>query len=264
MRAAAVVSRVSSLAILLVSAVSWSTYCQAFTSIPRVSTTEQLRVASATGTPTSRLSACGTPHQEGDIHSLSRRSLFLTAALSSSLFVPTPAVAAGRVPLEESLYYILRVREATQQESRLIKSGKFRDVQRANVKLAVKFMIENYRLGDSFVAASSYLDGNDRRVAAVNVGQSAVQDLYTILEYFDASDVQNLKIGSSSLSSDKESVVLKGLEATRKTIDDFLAYFPQDTVNTVKRRVTEENDLNFKEFDRSLGDIVNPNPAQQQ
>jgi hypothetical protein len=112
---------------------------------------------------------------------------------------PTIALAAERPPLKTLLYRILRVREATQQEVRLIKNGTFKDIQRANIKLAVKFMIENYRLADAFVAASAYLDGNDRRVAAGQVGQSAVQNLYTILEYFDSSDVQNLKVSARLL-----------------------------------------------------------------
>lgn len=139
-----------------------------------------------------------------DTSSLSRRSFFTQTTAASLILVATAthnpkaalaaAPAAKRASLESSLYTILRVREATQQESRLIKSGKFKDLQRANVKLAVKFMIENYKLNDAFVGASTYLDGNDRRVAAVNVGQNAVQDLYTILEYFDSSDVQNLKV----------------------------------------------------------------------
>jgi hypothetical protein len=119
-------------------------------------------------------------------------------ALSLLLLQNEPARAAAppdRVPLEELLYRILRVREATQQETRLIKTGKFKDVQRANVKLAVKFMIENYRLADAFVQASTYLEGGTaRRVEAGQVGQGAVQSLYTILEYFDASDVQNIKV----------------------------------------------------------------------
>jgi hypothetical protein len=142
-----------------------------------------------------------TQSPQDNVPFLSRRSLFrqtatATAATAALLLTPitAPAFAAQRVPLEQHLYSILRVREATQQESRLIKSGKFKDLQRANVKLAIKFMIENYRLGDAFVAASSYLDGNERRVAAVEVGQNAVQDLYTILEYFDSADVQNLKV----------------------------------------------------------------------
>ena len=103
--------------------------------------------------------------------------------------------AATREPLPDVLYRIMRVREATQQETRLIKTGKFKDVQRANVKLAVKFMVDNYRLNDAFVTASSYLEGSDsRRVEASQVGQTAVQNLYTILEYFDSADVQNLKV----------------------------------------------------------------------
>jgi len=66
-------------------------------------------------------------------------------------------------------------------------------VQRANVKLAVKFMVINYRLSDSVIAASSYLSGN-ARVQASGAGQNAVQSLYTILEYFDSSDVENIKV----------------------------------------------------------------------
>jgi hypothetical protein len=131
----------------------------------------------------------------------SRRSLLQTTL--SALAVPpviflqsTPVSAATREPLADVLYRIMRVREATQQETRLIKTGKFKDVQRANVKLAVKFMVDNYRLNDAFVTASSYLEGSDsRRVEASQVGQTAVQNLYTILEYFDSADVQNLKVG---------------------------------------------------------------------
>jgi hypothetical protein len=87
------------------------------------------------------------------------------------------------------------VREATQQETRLIRTGKFRDVQRANVKLAVRFMVENYRLADALVQSAAYLEGGPaRRVEAGQVGQGAVQSLVTILEYFDSSDVQNIKV----------------------------------------------------------------------
>jgi hypothetical protein len=130
---------------------------------------------------------------------VSRRSLFEKAGLVSaaglaSILLPSMASAVERPPLDSLLYRILRVREATMQEMRLIKNGTFKDVQRANIKLAVKFMIENYRLNDAFVGASAYLDGNDRRVAAGVTGQAAVQNLYTILEYFDSSDVQNLKV----------------------------------------------------------------------
>lgn len=176
--------------------------------------------------------------------------------LSPILFYGDTALAAQRQPLNELLYRILRVREATQQETRLIKSGKFKDVQRANVKLAVRFMIDNYRLNDAFVAASSYLDGNNKRIEAGQVGQSAVQNLYTILEYFDSSDIENIKVGSSSIAG-KEEIVLRGLDATRRGIDDFLSFFPVSEVQPVMSLIEEENRMNEKEFDSNLGQIIN-------
>ena len=111
----------------------------------------------------------------------------------------SPANAATRESLDELLYRIVRVREATEMETRLIKTGKFKDAQRANIKLAVRFMVDNYRLNDAFLAASTYLEGTNRRLEATQLGQSATQNLVTILEYFDASDVQNLKVRISIL-----------------------------------------------------------------
>eukprot|EP00590_Aulacoseira_subarctica_P010862 CAMPEP_0172422448 /NCGR_PEP_ID=MMETSP1064-20121228/8593_1 /TAXON_ID=202472 /ORGANISM="Aulacoseira subarctica , Strain CCAP 1002/5" /LENGTH=235 /DNA_ID=CAMNT_0013163303 /DNA_START=190 /DNA_END=897 /DNA_ORIENTATION=- len=161
--------------------------------------------------------------------------------------------------LEQSLYLILRVREATEQETRLIRTGKFKDVQRANVKLAIRYILNNYRLSDNFVQAASFLQGN-RRYEAADVGQSATQALYTILEYFDASDVQNLKVGSFDNMAGKEELVLKGLDAAKSNIDNFLSYFPTSTVENVQKIIVQENELNEKEFDPNLGVILNPNP----
>lgn len=161
-------------------------------------------------------------------------------------------------PLPTYIYNVLRVREATEQETRLISTGKFKDVQRANVKLAVKFMINNYKLSDSIIAASSYLTGNSR-VQASGVGQSAVQNLYTIIEYFDSSDVENIKVDSLS---GKETLVNNGLKSVRRDLDDFLAFFPAEVVNEAKTKISMENELNFKEFDPTLGAILNPNPTK--
>jgi hypothetical protein len=190
-------------------------------------------------------------------------SMMSGGVLLSGSTLSSPAWAAQRPPLDDLLYRILRVREATQQETRLIKSGKFKDVQRANVKLAVKFMIQNYRLNDAFVGASAYLESNNRRVEAGQVGQQAVQNLYTILEYFDSADVQNIKVGQSGMGG-KEELVLKGLEATRKSIDDFLEFFPKAQVDTVVAKIAEENALNIKEFDPALGDLINVSPLNPQ
>jgi hypothetical protein len=167
-------------------------------------------------------------------------------------------LAANGKTLDECLYTIMRVREATFQESRLINTGKFKDVQRANVKLAVRFILNNYRLSDTVISASAFLEDTNKRIAAGDVGQSVVQDLQTILEYFDSSDVQNLKVGSLS---GKEELVVKGLDSARKNLDGFLSYFPAEKVQAARKRVLDENELNLKEWDPSLGDIVNLPPA---
>jgi hypothetical protein len=56
----------------------------------------------------------------------------------------------------------------------------------------------------------------------------------------------------------KEDLVIKGLEATQKTIDEFLAYFPKADIERVKAVVEQENADNVKEFDSaSLGALLN-------
>eukprot|EP00536_Pseudo-nitzschia_multiseries_P011810 jgi/Psemu1/260144/estExt_Genewise1Plus.C_4220014 len=206
----------------------------------------------------------------------SRRNILRQAGIASAALVfgssavvtnPLPAFAASET-LDSYLYKIIRVREATQQERRLITTGKFKDTQRANVKLAVKFMVQNYRLSDSVVGAATFLGGgNSNQMRAIDAGQAAVQNLQTILEYFDSSDVENIRVGKNKGGnnggggmSGKEEIVVKGLEATQAKLDEFLAFFDAATVDKVKAQVQEENDLNVKEFDRSLGDIINLAP----
>jgi hypothetical protein len=132
----------------------------------------------------------------------SRRALFeiigSTAAIAALAFPSTASAAAG-LDLDGYLYKIIRVREATQQERRLITTGKFKDKARQNVKLAVRFMIQNYELSDCVVGASAYLQGNSAQMRAIDSGQAAVQNLQTILEYFDSSDVENIKVGTKRL-----------------------------------------------------------------
>jgi hypothetical protein len=170
------------------------------------------RAYSTNGVGSKRPSATASP----DARESSRRS-FIGGALSTAFGAgglvtaaasnPSAAAAAAAgddafqknklMPLETYLYTIARVREATAQEMRLIKTGKFKDAARGNVKLAVRFMLNNYRLSDNVIAAASYLKGQ-QQIQAGSDGQKAVQALYTILEYFDAGSVENIKVRKSS------------------------------------------------------------------
>lgn len=78
---------------------------------------------------------------------------------------------------------------------------------------------------------------------------------------YSSSHVVLLQVGSKDASmSAKEELILKGLDAARKSIDEFLAYFPAAEVDAARNRVKEENALNVKEFDTSVGSILNLDP----
>ena len=77
---------------------------------------------------------------------VSRRQLVAAAAAVSSL---PPASAApnknlkAKKTLKPELVAILRVKESTSQETRLISTGKFKDLQRLNIKRAIGMMLDN-------------------------------------------------------------------------------------------------------------------------
>lgn len=59
-------------------------------------------------------------------------------------------------------------------------------------------------------------------------------------------------------------IVLNGLQAARKGIDDFVGLFPKEDVMAVIAKIEEENAVNEKEFDKELNQgsgILNPKPS---
>merc|ERR1719440_2224839 len=59
--------------------------------------------------------------------------------------LPTTAWAARDLTkLQPDLVLILRVQEATSQETRLVKTGKYKELQRLNIKRAIAFLLDNY------------------------------------------------------------------------------------------------------------------------
>uniref|UniRef100_A0A7S3ZBL9 Uncharacterized protein n=1 Tax=Lotharella globosa TaxID=91324 RepID=A0A7S3ZBL9_9EUKA len=62
------------------------------------------------------------------------------------------------VPLRPILVPILRVQEAAVQEANLIRTGNYKDYARADIKLAVKYMLEAYELPSNLDTAATYAD----------------------------------------------------------------------------------------------------------
>ena len=91
--------------------------------------------------------------------SISRRQLATAATAAAVSSLPMPgswrASAASNLKKKKALVpelvLILRVKESTFQETRLITSGKFKDLQRLNIKRAIGMMLENseVRAGES-------------------------------------------------------------------------------------------------------------------
>lgn len=70
-------------------------------------------------------------------------------------------------------------------------------------------------------------------------------------------NITKTQVGQADSMATKEPLVLKGLETTRKNIDDFLSYFPKSVVDEARDQVIRENEQNKKEWDPELGEIFN-------
>lgn len=157
-------------------------------------------------------------------------------------------------PIKSALYTVLRVQESTLQEARLIKTGNFKDLQRNNIKMATKMMLENTRINDVVVKASAYATDPNKVSEANEKGKAAVQDLIFILDYFDEAD-REVKV--SDLPKEKREFILKALDSARSKFDEFLAYMPKEKVKAARDQVIMENELNKKELPPDL-EILNP------
>ena len=96
----------------------------------------------------------------------------------------------------------------------------------------------------------------EERIGGVHCAKK--QYLAFLIPHMNYTLSYNIQVGDSLAG--KEEIVNKGLASVRRDIDEFTSYFPTDVVDEVKSQIMEENELNFKEFDPSLGSILNPNP----
>jgi len=164
-----------------------------------------------------------------------------------------PKVDLKEDKLKENLYYISRVQEATVQEERLVSTGKFKDVQRNSIRMALSMMLENYKLSDNIVAAAAYATPQANVLKASQSGTEAVEALQTAQEYF----AKDLKV--SGLTDEQRQFILTAMKATRSKLDGFLTYMPADVLSAARKQVEDENAQNLKEYvGEASGGIINP------
>mmetsp|Transcript_25913 Transcript_25913/g.89110 ORF Transcript_25913/g.89110 Transcript_25913/m.89110 type:complete len:275 (+) Transcript_25913:68-892(+) len=158
----------------------------------------------------------------------------------------------------EPVWMIMRVQEATAQQARLVSTGKYKDVQRSNIKFATKLMLDNYKLFES-VDRASRLAPPGKQAEAMEKGRSAAENLQTLLEYFDSS-VDSLNV--DTLDPKKQQFILKALDTTRMQLDEFLAFLPTDLVEAARALILEENGKNDAEYKEAENKAyLNPTPG---
>ena len=188
---------------------------------------------------------------------VSRRAAVETAAafaltlspLTSSAALAGPPTKAKR-ELQPELVQLLWVQEATGQETRLIESGKYKTLQRLNVKRAVGMLLDNYDLNGRIVAASAYAPSGQQQ-RAINYGSTAIEDLTQILEYFPD------KLKANTLTPEQSRFVLAALRDASENIDRFMALMPAEVVERARAQVAEENRMNVEEMPKDV-EILNP------
>lgn len=161
---------------------------------------------------------------------------------------PKNIVKLDQVKLEDAIYKLSRVQEATAQEERLVKSGKFKDVQRNSIKMALKMMINHYKINDQVTEGSKWIKAAPQdTLKAQQYGADAVDILETANEYFG----KDLKV--VSLTDDQKEFLTNAMSTTREKINNFLSYMPDDAVQSARRRVESENDINRQEYLAGIG-----------
>ena len=150
---------------------------------------------------------------------------------------------------------LMRAEESVGQELNLLNTGKYKTLQRANVKLALRSIINNYDLLDSFAALD---DGRDGGL----VGQEIVGDLRTMLEYFDDGAVDSLDlsrvrrsrsgqgVAAPDIEPGKKKILILGLEKVKSLFSDYFAtYADRELVEVCRDIIEEEDKANREEYE---------------
>jgi hypothetical protein len=179
---------------------------------------------------------------------MSRRdAMFSVAAttLIANSVAPKPAVAYTPDPdkLQESLYLISRVQEATVQQERFVSIAKMQDDLQKKMKLTLKLVEKNYRLLDQITYCSSFVEPKDDVVIASEAGYEAVDALQGAIDF-----VKN-DLGNGPLTDKQRDFLTSCMQDTRENLFAFLKYMPSEKLAAARLRVEDENVKNRDEFD---------------
>jgi hypothetical protein len=206
---------------------------------------------SSPGKPsTTEAKASPLPQSMGEVKTggVSRRdALFSVAATTLLANSVTPKPAAAYTPdpdkLQESLYFISRVQEATVLQERFVSRAKMQEDLQKKMKLTLKLVEKNYRLLDQITYSSGFVEPKDDIVIASGAGYEAVDALQGAVDF-----VKN-DLGTGPLTDKQRDFLTSCMQDTRENLFVFLKYMPSEKLAAARLRVEDENVKNRDEFD---------------
>ena len=145
-------------------------------------------------------------------------------------------------PLQESLYFVSRVQEATVQQERFVAKAVNQQDLQAKMKLTLKLVEKNYRLLDQINYCSTFLAPDDL-VTATEAGYEAADALQGAIDFVKSD------LGTGPLTNEQRAFLQSSMQTTRHQLFVFLKYLPQDKLQNARLRVEKENVDNREEFD---------------
>ena len=214
---------------------------------------------------------------------INRRNIFgllaasITTTITAIISYPIQSVYAYTPDpdkLQESLYFISRVQEATVQQERYItnayknqsSSSASKELQ-MKLKLTLKLVEKNYKLLDQINYCSQYIQPEEKLIDSSEAGYKAVDELQNAIDYVRndnnwSDDDDDDDGGTAVVVTDQQCMYLiSSLQECREQLFIFLKYIsPIEKLYVARLRVENENKQNRIEFGNANDiDIDNKN-----
>lgn len=187
-------------------------------------------------------------HTSSPVVVVSRRSVIQHGFMATAVLLsnkPAIAYTPDPDPLQESLYLLSRVQEATVLQERYIQK---RSPPLLKMKQTLRLVDKSYKLRDQVTLVTQYILNTDDLVEATQVGNEAADRLQDAIDF-----VYGFKQDASVVTASQKDFVASALRDTRELLFEFVAFLPeQSKLMNARRRVEEENKLNVDEFDPDL------------
>lgn len=192
--------------------------------------------------------------------SIARRDLLKTVlvvpvvSLGLEYASPLPSNAYTPDPdkLQESLYFISRVQEATVQQERFMNKLGGTTELRTKLKLTLRLVDKNYKLLDQINYSSAFVTPAENLVEASEAGYEAVDALTSAIEFVkkDENWVQgNPSDKNDQASKNRIAFLTEAMQTCRQQLLVYTEYMPVEKLKNARYRVEDENISNREEFD---------------